>query len=608
MNPLPPHLQALHHALAAEERAEADELARLSRGSLADRVEAGVSWPRLRVDGRHPAGRRVELDLRAPRGTVLHEGLSAGDAVDVVVNGEAVPGFLQGVDARVAEVAVDRRGSVPDLGDQVEVRRRADPSTWIRYRQALERGADSRHRLARLLLQQPEAYEPASSDRATGDPGDPSLLEGLDEAQRHAASMALQAEALAAIHGPPGTGKTRVLATLARALVAQGERPWALADSNAAVDHLATSCAEMGLAVVRLGHPARISDAAQALSMAAHLERSPLAAALTALAKERDRCDDHRERRRLAEAWRALRRDAEDHVLAGAEVIASTFGTLVRRAEHLPPAHTALVDEATQATEPAVWAAIPYVQRLVLAGDPEQLGPVCRVPGPLETSLLERVLLEDRVVAPMLEVQHRMDAGIRSLVGPVYGDRYRDHPAAADQGLAGAGSPFAATELTARRALWIDTAGAGLSEVTDPVSRSLRNAGEVAVVRAVVEQLTDAGLDPADIAVIAPYSAQVAALSSALPGVSVATVNAYQGRERSVVVASFVRSNDRGELGFVADGRRLTVTLTRARRLLVLVGDSATLGAHPRFAAVLDALAERGDLQSVFEPPWDEVL
>ena len=79
------------------------------------------------------------------------------------------------------------------------------------------------------------------------------------------------------------------------------------------------------------------------------------------------------------------------------------------------------------------------------------------------------------------------------------------------------------------------------------------------------------------------------------------TVNAWQGREARAVVVSFVRSNPEGELGFLADDRRLTVSLTRAKERLILVGDSGTLARHPRFARLIDHLAARGYLRSVWE-------
>jgi superfamily I DNA and/or RNA helicase len=92
--------------------------------------------------------------------------------------------------------------------------------------------------------------------------------------------------------------------------------------------------------------------------------------------------------------------------------------------------------------------------------------------------------------------------------------------------------------------------------------------------------------------------------------VEVATVNAFQGREKEVIVCSFVRSNEDGDVGFVSDPRRLVVAVTRARRQLVCVGDSATLAAVPAFASLMDRIAQRGApaWQSVWEPPWDAVF
>jgi len=298
------------------------------------------------------------------------------------------------------------------------------------------------------------------------------------------------------------------------------------------------------------------------------------------------------ERRQLREQARAL-------VLEGADVVAATFGTLVRLAPELPPVVTAVVDEATQAAEPAVWVAVPFVKRLVLVGDPHQLGPVSRGDTGLERSLLQRLVEEARVPLPMLEIQYRMATPIRQLVASVYGARYRDDDAAASRRL----DDLAPTT-------WVDTAGADLREAIDPTTRSLYNEGEAALVAMAVADLRARGVAPEDIGVITPYSAQVACLKRRpeLAGVEVATVNAFQGREKEAIAVSWVRSNDEGELGFVSDPRRLTVALTRARRWLWLVGDAATLARHPRFSALLEHHERLGALASVWEPPWSAVL
>ena len=304
-----------------------------------------------------------------------------------------------------------------------------------------------------------------------------------------------------------------------------------------------------------------------------------------------------------------MRQQAWEHAVAGAQVIACTFGTLARVRHRLPPADVAFVDEATQAIEPAVWVAVPCVKRLVLVGDPHQLGPVVKDPGnPLEDSALQRVVAANpQRIPPMLELQHRMSTAVQALVGPTYGPRYRPAPANAHALLSDAAT-VASTPLTSRAHLWIDTAGTGADEVRDPISRSLANPGEARIIGHLVEQLKTAGVPAEHIGVITPYSAQVGALRAmpALVGIDIGSVNAFQGRERPVMLVSWVRSNPDGSLGFVTDERRLTVAWSRARCLLVQVGDLATLSAFHRFAEAADQLGE--DVVTAWESPWAELL
>ena len=121
-----------------------------------------------------------------------------------------------------------------------------------------------------------------------------------------------------------------------------------------------------------------------------------------------------------------------------------------------------------------------------------------------------------------------------------------------------------------------------------------------------VRQLHAAGLSPRDMAVIAPYAAQVRWLREHWDSddLEIDTVDGFQGREKEAVLISFVRSNATGEIGFLADTRRMNVALTRSRRKLIVVGDSATLGGHEFYAAMLSYFESIGAYQSV----WDEEL
>jgi superfamily I DNA and/or RNA helicase len=127
---------------------------------------------------------------------------------------------------------------------------------------------------------------------------------------------------------------------------------------------------------------------------------------------------------------------------------------------------------------------------------------------------------------------------------------------------------------------FIDTAGAGWDEELEPNGLSKRNPNEANLVVKKVQTLLDAGLPKKDIAVIAPYAAQVRLLRDLFAGTGpeVDTVDGFQGREKEAVVISLVRSNSQNEIGFLADRRRMNVALTRARRKLIVIGDSSTLG------------------------------
>ncbi|CAE6428981.1 unnamed protein product [Rhizoctonia solani] len=153
----------------------------------------------------------------------------------------------------------------------------------------------------------------------------------------------------------------------------------------------------------------------------------------------------------------------------------------------------------------------------------------------------------------------------------------RDLPGVStDQGLA---------EVTSEPVVFFDTAGCEFYERVDSEGGgdggSRSNENEATLVKKWVEELVSAGLTPAQIAIIAPYQAQVTLLVSILrptyPELEIGTVDGMQGREKDAVILSLVRSNDKREVGFLKEKRRLNVAMTRPRRHLCVVGDSSTV-------------------------------
>jgi superfamily I DNA and/or RNA helicase len=161
----------------------------------------------------------------------------------------------------------------------------------------------------------------------------------------------------------------------------------------------------------------------------------------------------------------------------------------------------------------------------------------------------------------------------------------------------------AAGPLTGEPLQFIDTAGAGYDEVQEPDGESRLNPREAALAARKVRELLATGVRPEDVAVIAPYAAQVRRLREELPvpGLEIDSVDGFQGREKEVVVLSLVRSNAEGEVGFLADVRRLNVALTRARRKLLVIGDSATLSALPFYVRLLESFEAGGAYHTVWE-------
>ena len=163
------------------------------------------------------------------------------------------------------------------------------------------------------------------------------------------------------------------------------------------------------------------------------------------------------------------------------------------------------------------------------------------------------------------------------------------------------------SHLTAEPITFVDTAGADWHEELEPDGASKRNPQEGAFVLRKFRQLQSAGLAAREVAIIAPYAAQVRWLREHCDTdeLEIDTVDGFQGREKEAVLISCVRSNTIGEIGFLGDTRRMNVALTRARRKLIVVGDSATLGGHGFYAALLSYFESIGAYRSVWEEDVD---
>lgn len=459
---------------------------------------------------------------------------------------------------------------------------------------------------------------------------------GLDLSQMEATDTALGAREVALVHGPPGTGKTRTLVEIARQLAARGETVLACAMSNVAVDNLAERLADAGVEVVRLGHPARVAPAVEARSLDRLIEQTEgyqLARSWMAEARQlrhkidarrergtlgrNERIEMHREARRLEGDARAQLRRAQAAILDRCQVVLSTAAgadadlLAGRRFDVL------LLDEATQAPDPVALVPLRRVAKVVMAGDPEQLPPTVldleAERAGLGRTIFERVAKRWPLTVRMLNVQYRMHADLMAFPSESrYRGKLEAHPSVAGHRLEQLPG-VAADPLRDAPLVLIDTAGKGWDDAQEQPGGSSYNEGQAARTEAEVRRLLGRGLAPVDLAVITPYDAQRRRLTEALAevvaeGLEIGTVDGFQGREKEAIVVDLVRSNAEGNVGFVSDRRRLNVALTRARRLLMVIADTATLGRHADFAAFLEVVEARGAWISAWNddaPPFD---
>ena len=485
--------------------------------------------------------------------------------------------------------------------------------------------------------------------------------ESLNNSQREAVRKSIAARDFFLIHGPPGTGKTITCIEIISQLVSRGYRVLAAADSNVAVDNLVERLDRIGLNVVRIGHPARVIPALRRRSIDYLVqdeqdyrkaqELREKAYAIKEQMEERFTFPEMRWRRGLSDEailrlanegkttrgipkkkieemkrWIELKQDVdalfkdaralEDRavrrILKNAAVICVTNSTAGSELLGSEKFDIAVIDEATQSTEPSSLIPVLKAKRFIMAGDHKQLPPTVlneeAMRGSLSRSMFERLLaLYGDKIRVMLEVQYRMNEEIAEFPNnEFYEGRLRADERVRRQTIAELVPSITELEfvMADKPLVFIDTAySAGFEERMRRGSTSRENEGEARLVKFIVERLLDAGVRAEDIAVISPYDDQVALIRMMLrvEGLEIKTVDGFQGREKEVVIVSFVRSNKFGDIGFLGDLRRLNVSITRAKRKLILIGDSQTLGSESCYRRLIALAKSRGGYKRVHD-------
>ncbi|GAB1601670.1 DNA-binding protein SMUBP-2-like [Argonauta hians] len=447
----------------------------------------------------------------------------------------------------------------------------------------------------------------------------------LNDSQKEAVRFVMSQKHLAIVHGPPGTGKTTTVVEILLQAVKQKQKVLVCAPSNIAVDNLVDRLVRLKQNVLRIGHPARQLPHLQKYCLDAILSSSDGGKLIMDVKKDLDKaysqmlkCNKAGEKHRYREEVKVLRKELRERtvkssseVLKHADIILSTLtsasddGPL--NALKYDYFDMVVIDECSQATEAACWIPIPRAPKCVLVGDHLQLPPTIiskeAAKAGLEVTLMERISKEygDKVKKNLV-IQYRMHQHIMEWSSKeLYDNQLIAHSSVKTHLLRDL-EGIEDNEVTSKPLILIDTTGCNLPELDVPEEISKGNPGEAEIVNEHVRKLISSGLSVEQIAVIAPYNLQVELLrlklSSDYPKLEIKSVDGFQGREKEAVVISMVRSNDKREVGFLSESRRVNVAITRARRHLAVVCDSETIRNDKFLSSLMDHLFDKGFVYS----------
>ncbi|KAL4227542.1 ATP-dependent helicase NAM7 [Mactra antiquata] len=430
----------------------------------------------------------------------------------------------------------------------------------------------------------------------------PNLPE-LNHSQVYAVKTVLQ-RPLSLIQGPPGTGKTVTSATVVYHLAKQNNgQILVCAPSNIAVDQLTEKIHKTGLKVVRLCAKSREAIESPVAFLALHnqirnMDSLPELQKLQQLKDETGELSVTDEKR-----YRSLKKQCERELLQNADVICCTcVGAGDPRLAKMQ-FRSVLIDESTQATEPECM--IPVVlgcRQLILVGDHCQLGPVvmCKkaARAGLSQSLFERlVVLGIRPIR--LQVQYRMHPALSAFPSNIfYEGSLQNGVAPGDRLRSSLDIPWPQPD----KPMFFYTSS-GQEEISSS-GTSYLNRTETASVEKIATRFLRSGVKPEQIGIITPYEGQRAYIVQYMQysgslnkklyiEIEVASVDAFQGREKDFIILSCVRSNEHQGIGFLNDPRRLNVALTRAKYGIIIVGNPKVLSKQPLWNHLLTYYKEQ---------------
>lgn len=455
----------------------------------------------------------------------------------------------------------------------------------------------------------------------------------LNKSQRNAIKQALTTKDFYLIHGPFGTGKTTTLTELILQMNKSNQKILVTAESNIAVDNLLRKVSKTKEEqIIRLGQPQRIEQSVRQYSLTSLVEQHtqyPKLQSYQKIIEEytqelqyytkptsqnrrgltnkqiKEYARKHKTARNISkdtiqsmarwidydekitdyhEKIRLLEDKIIDEIITSSNIIFTTNSSAAWDVIKNIQFDVVIIDEASQTTIPSILIPIAKAPKFILAGDHKQLPPtiINYQAQKLQKTLFESYINKYPQKSQLLDIQYRMNDTLMQFPN----SQFYDNKLKTDKTI---------ENITLNDIIdddedvisFIDTSSMqDNAEKQLDSSNSYINMLEADICSGITSDYISKGLNVEDIGIITPYNDQVELISQKTP-VEVNSVDGFQGRQKELIIISTVRSNNRNEIGFLNDLRRLNVAITRARRKLIIIGNKNTLSSNKTYKQLI---------------------
>jgi superfamily I DNA and/or RNA helicase len=609
------------------------------RASIEQRKKNGATWFPIQILSNELGyADYVHLEVERTNSLDMPHQFSAGKNVSLFSNKN--PDEVQEISGTIKQCSKNKMKIIihtDDLPDwcydgRLGVNIQFDDNSYIEMQKALDEVIGARNNRVAELREMIEGNDIPSFNKID----DGVLIPQLNNSQNKAVKHILSANDIAVVHGPPGTGKTTTIVQAIRLVLQSEKQILVCAPTNTAVDLITEKLIEQGINVLRVGHPARVSEGLLKATIDGQIQSHANYKDIKSLRKTaeeyfkmagkykrtfgkedaKQRALFYTEARNCIKESRLLEDYIVNSLFENAQVISCTPVASSNKALANKQFSTLFFDEASQALEAISWIPLLKCKRVIFSGDHFQLPPVVKSSKAKQEGLAETMLdrcIKHPDISTLLTRQYRMHQHIMQFSNHYFYNNELEADATVKETVL---SLHEECDILNSPVELLDTAGCSFDELQNPETLSLSNVGEANLVFKHMELLLQQyqfGREQQNISIgiISPYKEQIELLKEKLVDfdysgfpvseLAVKTIDGFQGEERDVIYISLVRSNEHSEIGFLSDIRRMNVALTRAKKKLVVIMDTSTIGNHPFYKSFIEYCEKNNFYKSAWE-------